>query len=91
MLASPPKKRPKFKASFPRGWLQKRFEENAEVSLFLVFSGLLFTSAGLLIYGSVEHANTFALGAYFILCVTLILQITSLVRMRKTEGNQKNG
>lgn len=65
-------------------------KENMGVLFVLIFQGLTFLCAGLLIQGSLALADGVALGAYFILNITLVLQITYFIQHRKAEDRGKD-
>jgi len=86
-LVKGPMKLELFKSDF---WFEKYFKENIGVLFVLICHGLIFLCAGLLIQGSLTLANGVALGAYFILNIALVLQITYFIQHRKVEDREKD-
>ncbi len=79
----------KLEISLSGHWFDN-LKENIEVLFVLIFHGLIFLCAGLLIQGSSALANGVALGAYFILNIALVLQITYFIQHRKVEDREKD-
>jgi len=68
----------------------RRLPKNVEALPILVFHGLLMSCTDLLMLGNVILADNIALGAYLILCLALVLQITCFIRNRKSEGRENS-